>query len=86
MLAIIGGAGNFEPDADGGDGAFAARVGLDHVKGIAGFGSADFGGIYGIVAELFFGELMLRVTDLAISGDALGIEFDLDFDVGGSDV
>src|SRR5207302_84204 len=50
---------------------------FDHIKRIARFGRADLGGIHRVIAKLFLGELMLRVTDLTISGHALGIELDL---------
>ena len=41
------------------------------------FGGADLGGIDGVVAELFLGELMLRVADLALGRHAVRIELDL---------
>src|SRR5581483_6146613 len=53
VLGVIGCAGHFVTDTDGGEGTFAARVYFHHVKRVARFSRGDFGGIDGVVAELF---------------------------------
>ena len=63
-----------------------ARIHLDDVKRVAGFRGADFGGIHRVVAELFLGELMFRVADLAIGSHAVRIELDLHLHVRRRDV
>ena len=85
MLAVVAGAGDFEAYAHGGYVAGAAWVHFDGVERVAGFCGSDLGGVHGVVAELLFFELMFRVAELAVGGDACGVELDLHFHIRGGD-
>ena len=81
LFAVFAGARHFESDAHNGQLAFAARIHFHHIKGVAGFGGADLGGIDGVVAELFCGELMFGIADLAMRVDAFRIELDMELHI-----
>ena len=49
------------------------------VERVAGFLRGNLAGGHGVVAELFLGELMRGVTNLAVGDDAVRIEFHLRF-------
>src|SRR6185503_5494132 len=86
VLEILAGARRLVADAHDAERTFAAWIYLHDVKSIARFGSGNFCSVHGVVAELLFLKLMLRVADLAIARDAFGIELDLDLYVGRRDL
>ena len=85
MFGVVGGAGGAIADIDGADGTVASGFEFDRVKGVAGFGDGELGGLDRVVAELFLGQLVLRVAELTPGNDAVGVELDLDFDIRGRD-
>src|SRR6185369_5185578 len=83
LLPVFGSARDFIAYTDGSQRSVALRIYFDDVKSIARFGCAKLRGVHSIIAELFFGELMASVANLAIGRNSIGVKLHLDLDVRG---